>query len=73
MNERSRRVPFYARLWMEPKKIQRYLEMTSNERVAACFGLLPTGTNEKVRGKESSTLNSTYGLCYGKNYVVLFF
>lgn len=56
----------------EPKKIQRYLEMTSNEKVAAWFGLSPTGTNEQVRSQETSTLNSTYDLCYGENYVVVF-
>lgn len=39
----------------EPKKIQRYLELMSNERVAALFGLSPTGTKEKVQSKESST------------------
>lgn len=47
---------------MEPKKIQRYLELMSNERVAALFGLSPTGTKEKVRSKESSTLKSIYDL-----------
>lgn len=53
---------------MEPKKIQRYLELMSNERMAAWFGLSPTGTKEKVRSKESSTLKSIYDLWHGKNY-----
>lgn len=39
----------------KPKKIQRYLELTSNERVAACVGLVLDLSNEKVRSKESST------------------
>lgn len=61
---------------MEPKKIQRYLELMSNERVAACFGLSPAGTKKKVRGKESSTLKSIYDLWYGKTmwlYLFYFF
>lgn len=58
---------------MEPKKIQRYLELMSNGRVAACFGLSPTGTKEEVRSKELSTLKSIYDLWYGKTMRVLIF